>query len=351
VRDSNDALLVWPIGADAEEPRRPVEHVASWRPGGRVRAAASSRPRAAGSDDGGRARRWLRALDRCRAALAVERGEVEAWARALFSLDPSSRPADYRLPAGGWDVQALFSDLRVARGRALLASLRCAEAAAAPEAAGEGRPPARLSRAADYCHGGAAWDISALRADLAITRRRLRIAAAEGRRCGPGRGGLEGGDSASPPLPPPLVRLVGAVDGVADEVVLTRGEGEGEGEESWALRTVVVEVKSRVRRIARPPALHDQLQAVAYSLMLRAEAAHLVQTLGEEMDVSPVELHGPPMWHAANFEAHVLPRLRAFAAAVQAMRADVAARVSYLCGDDRWRDRLLRERGCGFLVK
>ena len=84
--------------------------------------------------------------------------------------------------------------------------------------------------------------------------------------------------------------------------------------------------------------------------MLRAEAAHLVQTLGEEMDVSPVELHGPPMWHAANFEAHVLPRLRAFAAAVQAMRADVAARVSYLCGDDRWRDRLLRERGCGFLV-
>jgi len=302
---------------------------------------------------------------------------VEAWARALFSLDPSSRPADYRLPAGGWDVQAgrsdlrrfpgpslapsptllrpllqaLFSDLRVARGRALLASLRCAEAAAAPEAAGEGRPPARLSRAADYCHGGAAWDISALRADLAITRRRLRIAAAEGRRCGPGRGGLEGGDSASPPLPPPLVRLVGAVDGVADEVVLTRGEGEGEGEESWALRTVVVEVKSRVRRIARPPALHDQLQAVAYSLMLRAEAAHLVQTLGEEMDVSPVELHGPPMWHAANFEAHVLPRLRAFAAAVQAMRADVAARVSYLCGDDRWRDRLLRERGCGFLVK
>jgi hypothetical protein len=56
------------------------------------------------------------------------------------------------------------------------------------------------------------------------------------------------------------------------------------------------------------------------------------------------------MHHGASWDAHVLPRLRAFALAIQAFRDDTALRVSYLCGDDKWRAQMLTRHRCGFLL-
>mmetsp|Transcript_27063 Transcript_27063/g.81954 ORF Transcript_27063/g.81954 Transcript_27063/m.81954 type:complete len:159 (+) Transcript_27063:2309-2785(+) len=120
---------------------------------------------------------------------------------------------------------------------------------------------------------------------------------------------------------------------------------------SWPqIRPLIVEVKNRVRRVSTPPPFYDVVQAVTYCRMVGCDAADLVQALNDKIHISRIELDGPPMWHGAAWDNHVLPRLRAFATAVQKFRADTKLRASYLCGDERWRAKLLRDHGCGFLL-
>lgn len=147
---------------------------------------------------------------------------------------------------------------------------------------------------------------------------------------------------------PPLFYLIGAVDGIADEFIPV--DSHGVQFDEWTIRPLIVEVKNRVRRVSTPPPFYDVVQAVTYCRMVGCDAADLVQALNDKIHISRIELDGPPMWHGAAWDNHVLPRLRAFATAVQKFRADTKLRASYLCGDERWRAKLLRDHGCGFLL-
>ena len=259
VLESNESMLVWPFGADgpldADSPgagparRAPRHRSARRRPprGTHCRALAGAC---------GCAR--LRAIDRCRAALAHARGEARWWLRVLRALDPSAHEDDY-MCGDSWDMVGMMSDLRIARGRRLFAQLRAAWGGAPLE---------------DYWHGGDRWDISGLRDDIAICRRRA-AGAAEGTV----RDGADGVDSA-PSGPRALFCLRGAVDGVTDIVVPAaphrRDEnrstqdgsdalGDACGDE-WTVERIVVEVKNRVGGFKLPPPIYDQIQTVRAAL-------------------------------------------------------------------------------------
>ena len=130
-----------------------------------------------------------------------------------------------------------------------------------------------------------------------------------------------------------LFYVCGAVDGVTDAVVAA--EPEAGDDDDWRLQRIVVEVKHRVGSVKVPPPLYDQLQTVVYMQMMEAEAADLVQCVrsaggGVRVHVSRLELHAPPMAHAAYWRSHVVPRLYAFANTVHQFRRDAAARYAYL---------------------
>ncbi len=144
--------------------------------------------------------RRFAAVDRCRAALAMERRELGWWFRKLRAVEGREASEAHYCVEAQWDAVGLMSDLRIARGRALLAQLReCVRqrqrlARALIEAqpavpltpallpSAEAAGPLRGSdwwladepvRSSDYHHGGSLWDIDGLRTDLAIEEHRL----------------------------------------------------------------------------------------------------------------------------------------------------------------------------------
>lgn len=242
VRATNTHLLLWQwpratgeeIGATGPLPLRKVPLRARRQP------SHSTSGRAAASTCAGRrcGCRRLLALDACRAAVAVERHEVGWWFRQLRAVTHgSARESDYRVagacadeghaaatgpdarptcqfaPEAGWDAAGVMSDLRIARGRSLLADLRevgrqrqrlaraltdsqpvdglqllprppplpSTASAAAASASSASALVASVAwwtatdgvHLGDYWHGGSRWDLEGLASDVAIERGRL----------------------------------------------------------------------------------------------------------------------------------------------------------------------------------
>ena len=151
--------------------------------------------------------------------------------------------------------------------------------------------------------------------------------------------------------------ICGAVDGVADALVVTAAEPDGGGggedggggdeADEWATERIVVEIKNRVGRISIPPPFYDELQTAAYCLMLGTRKADLVQCLrrpeGTQIGIHRIDVDAPPLSHAAAWEAHVVPRLHGFADAVRRYRNDGARRAAFLCAPPERRAAMLRE--------
>ena len=131
-----------------------------------------------------------------------------------------------------------------------------------------------------------------------------------------------------------LFRVVGYVDGIADEV-------DCRGDE-WTTRGVVVEIKNRMAS-AREPDLYDQLQIVAYLHMTGLDAGHLVQRVRSDpradVRVDVVALAD----HEDAWRSTVVPRLYALAAAVLAMREDADARRRWLTDSPKARRRTVAD--------
>lgn len=173
VRPGNRELLLWRFPREATEWPAPLLRSAI-RPRSRHRP-----PRRLSACAEGCSCRRLRAIDRCRAALAVERGEQRWWLLCLRLVDREAHEAEYRCAlTGEWDALGLMSDLRIARGRAKLMRLR-----AETQARGGGSACKREREAGgdafEYCHGGDRWDLFGLADDLRIARRRNALAEGE----------------------------------------------------------------------------------------------------------------------------------------------------------------------------
>ena len=401
VRSTNEHLLIWRFPRDRSMAPAPLERV-PLRPRRDVptspreqRSGAGSRSCCSGDERCGC--NLLRAIDRARAAVAVERGEVRWFIRLLQLLDPTVAEEDYivrrdwslfpGIPCetnarsdggrgadgvtGVWDAAGLMSDLRVARGRHLFTALRfastgsCASETDRPPSPTTPRLPA-APRLSDYLHGADRWDLDGLRSDLAIVR--LRLAAARTARASccaceetPTRTRAPAaGATAQDGRPAASVEgehgchdgcsvqrgchfyLCGAVDGISDEAVPPQ---DGEPEDAWRMRDVVLEVKNRVNGIKTPPPFYDLVQLTTYCLMLGMEVGNLVQCArakqGSTIHITRIEMSEEPMRHADNWHAHVLPALYAFADAVHRMRASTRLRHTYLVGGIEQRRRAL----------
>ncbi|KAL1518924.1 hypothetical protein AB1Y20_003196 [Prymnesium parvum] len=367
VRQGNRELLLWRFSSDASAP--PAAPLLRKLPSRKRRRGHGEGTSSCGGVECGCRR--LRALDRCRAAVAVERGEVASWFACLQLLG-EAREEDYRCAeTGAWDAAGLMSDLRIARGRAKLQRLRFEAAAGEASTRGAG------VNALDYCHGGDRWDLRALDDDLRIERRRRRAARerreaqarererlrqvgtddARGwqRREEERRGEeLERGveddaamrneaqdDERMPDGRPCLFYIAGAVDGVAE--VLVPGPG---ADDDWVVEEMVLEVKNRVREIKIPPPFYDQIQTVVYCLMMGYAAGELVQCVrtrtGPSIHTTRVQVDDERACHREMWHSVVLPRLHAYATAVQAFRQNTRLRYAYLCAPRDTRQRILR---------
>ena len=181
--------------------------------------------------------------------------------------------------------------------------------------------------------------------------------------------------STTPPETKPFFRIVGAVDGIRDELYLdsptcsdpdpdavavapnpSHGEGDfSDGEEDrWSLRPIVVECKHRMSEAKVPPPLYDQIQTCVYCRMYGARDADLIQVVrrrgtrgkdgggdaaaagaprdGQEIDITTtrVSLHDPVHEHERHWRATLLPRLASFVDAVYEVRRDDGKRYGLL---------------------
>jgi hypothetical protein len=73
---------------------------------------------------------------------------------------------------------------------------------------------------------------------------------------------------------PPLFYIIGKVDGVSHQLDISHSDAH-----QWRPIRVVVEVKNRVNRIPQDPPLYDQIQLVAYMIMLGCDCGDLVQSI------------------------------------------------------------------------
>lgn len=124
---------------------------------------------------------------------------------------------------------------------------------------------------------------------------------------------------------------------------------------------VVVELKTRVRRIAHPPPLYEQIQLISYLVMLGCEQGDLVQCIPKVLDegidgaacpaedegwmnefsIHRVKLHGPPYYHSHHWETTILPRLNIFRDALLAVRKDNELRHTFLLASAEERQGML----------
>jgi len=75
----------------------------------------------------------------------------------------------------------------------------------------------------------------------------------------------------------PSFVLIGRVDGISRQLDMT-----SEDASQWGENKVVVEMKSRVRGISSPPPLYEQIQLVAYMIMLECSCGDLVQAVAKK---------------------------------------------------------------------
>lgn len=135
VHSSNEHLLMWRFPEDPSLPPAALRRVPMRPRREFISNASFPSSRRTERCEGTGCGCWrFRALDRCRAALAVERGECAWWFRKLRALDSRASPLDYSQLEGAsepregrpvsWDALGLMSDLRVTRGRILFSELR-----------------------------------------------------------------------------------------------------------------------------------------------------------------------------------------------------------------------------------
>ncbi|GAX09770.1 hypothetical protein FisN_11Lh256 [Fistulifera solaris] len=169
----------------------------------------------------------------------------------------------------------------------------------------------------------------------------------------------------------PYFYILGSVDGIRDELTSPFENEEAadlNDDDSWSIRSIIVECKQRMRRLHSPPPLYEQIQVSIYCLMYGVNDADIVQVLRQDdkttpndgesnrepqstikdflksdltqdsakagkvsesqhkegkphMLVSRVSLDDPALQHKTNWTTIVLPRLRAFVDAVYAIRS------------------------------
>jgi hypothetical protein len=92
-----------------------------------------------------------------------------------------------------------------------------------------------------------------------------------------------------PPDPHPFFVIRGSVDGKREELTPNDSTSyldsigkNDDDDDSWAMKTVIVELKHRMNRLFHYPPLYEQIQAVAYCLMYRVNDADIVQVMRHE---------------------------------------------------------------------
>ncbi|KAL3761583.1 hypothetical protein ACHAWU_000070 [Discostella pseudostelligera] len=185
----------------------------------------------------------------------------------------------------------------------------------------------------------------------------------------------------------PFFRIVGAVDGIRDELYVdspktdnnvnssNRQNNTGDiscsdnEEGQWSIRPIVVECKHRMKKAMVPPPIYDQIQTSIYCHMYNVEDADLIQVVrrerkskkvrsvdaqenhsikndgdcktnakntthesGDHIDitVTRVSLNDPIYEHRHHWEATLLPRLASFVDAVYGVRQDDGKRYRLL---------------------
>ncbi|GAX14715.1 hypothetical protein FisN_11Hh256 [Fistulifera solaris] len=167
----------------------------------------------------------------------------------------------------------------------------------------------------------------------------------------------------------PYFYILGSVDGIRDELTSSFEvdvTADVNDDDSWSIRSIIVECKHRMRRLHSPPPLYEQIQASIYCLMYGVNDADIVQVLRQDSKsndkqsndklqstiksfiktdgmedytndekvskpeqekgkpqilVSRVSLDDPALQHKTNWTTIVLPRLRAFVDAVYSIRS------------------------------
>jgi hypothetical protein len=169
----------------------------------------------------------------------------------------------------------------------------------------------------------------------------------------------------------PYFYILGSVDGIRDELTSSfenEVAADVNDDDSWNIRSIIVECKHRMRRLHSPPPLYEQIQASLYCLMYGVNDADIVQVLRQDNKtksndgqaneklqstiksflksdwmedsaktkkvsesqqekgkphilVSRVSLDDPALQHKTNWTTIVLPRLRAFVDAVYSVRS------------------------------
>ena len=185
----------------------------------------------------------------------------------------------------------------------------------------------------------------------------------------------------------PFFRIVGAVDGIRDELYVdspktdnnvnssNRQNNTGDiscsdnEEGQWSIRPIVVECKHRMKKAMVPPPIYDQIQTSIYCHMYNVEDADLIQVVrrerkskkvknvdaqenhsikndgecksiaknttqdsGDHIDitVTRVSLNDPIYEHRHHWETTLLPRLASFVDAVYSVRKDDGKRYRLL---------------------
>jgi hypothetical protein len=161
----------------------------------------------------------------------------------------------------------------------------------------------------------------------------------------------------------PAFSLLGRVDGVSYQLDSSHDDAT-----QWKQIKVIVEMKNRVSRLSDPPPLYEQIQLVAYMVMLGCSHGDLVQSMTEKPEIltnsevtvtdladedseknkelqavatssktverdyliSRVALNAPPYYHQYYWETVIIPRIHIFRDAVMAVRIDDDMRSCYL---------------------
>ena len=83
----------------------------------------------------------------------------------------------------------------------------------------------------------------------------------------------------------PSFVLIGRVDGISRQLDMSHEDAS-----QWKENQVVVEMKSRVRGISSPPPLYEQIQLVAYMIMLGCSCGDLVQSVAKKREPEVVRI-------------------------------------------------------------